>query len=166
MSQHLNSTPLGRAFMEAATRYPEATAIEVGNRSWTYEEVAGRVEATHLLLREAGVALGDRIGIWMDRSSEAIVGVLAAWSLGSAYVPLSPETLNPGLQTHFPLSRLARMFDDIAPRVVLTDTDAAIPGWDGKWTRRVPFEDPACTEISLHPNTPAQLQSQWPSPAV
>ncbi|MDE0118015.1 MAG: non-ribosomal peptide synthetase [bacterium] len=117
--------------MEAATRYPEATAIEVGNRSWTYEEVAGRVEATHLLLREAGVALGDRIGIWMDRSSEAIVGVLAAWSLGSAYVPLSPETLNPGLQTHFPLSRLARMFDDIAPRVVLTDTDAAIPGWDG-----------------------------------
>lgn len=125
------STPLGLLILDAASTYPERAAVEIGTQTWTYQEVAARAMGTTLSLIEAGVSAGDRVGIWMDRNIDTVVSVLAAWILGAAYVPLSPETLNPGLQSHFPQRRLDTMLADIDPKVVLTEANTDVPGWDG-----------------------------------
>src|SRR5918992_65515 len=53
------------------------------------EENFGSVEAMAALV-EAGVGRGDRVGVYLEKSWEAIVAMLAASRVGAAYVNVNP----------------------------------------------------------------------------
>ena len=68
----------------AAARHPERPAVVDGARVRTYGELARDANRlAHLLIR-VGLAPEDRVGIWLDKSVEAVVGIYAVWKAGGA----------------------------------------------------------------------------------
>ncbi|MEU9141440.1 Pls/PosA family non-ribosomal peptide synthetase [Streptomyces sp. NPDC048404] len=79
--------------LDASVRaYPDEPALDDGRRALTYRALAAEVEAVRSRLAEAGVGLGDRVGVRVPSGTNelyvAILGVLAA---GAAYVPVDAE---------------------------------------------------------------------------
>ncbi|BCY10814.1 Pls/PosA family non-ribosomal peptide synthetase [Actinoplanes sp. L3-i22] len=91
-----SSAPLRRTLvdvLDATVRdHAGAPAIDAGDVTLTYRELADEVEALRLVLVEHGVGVGDRVGIRISSGSAelylAILGVLAA---GAAYVPVDAD---------------------------------------------------------------------------
>lgn len=79
--------------LDASVRaYPDEPALDDGRRALSYRELAAEVEAMRWRLAQAGVGLGDRVGVRVPSGTNelyvAILGVLAA---GAAYVPVDAE---------------------------------------------------------------------------
>ncbi|MGW3666335.1 Pls/PosA family non-ribosomal peptide synthetase [Streptomyces sp. NPDC005141] len=79
--------------LDASVRaYPDEPALDDGRRALTYRALAAEVEGIRWRLAEAGVGLGDRVGVRVPSGTNelyvAILGVLAA---GAAYVPVDAE---------------------------------------------------------------------------
>jgi amino acid adenylation domain-containing protein len=98
-------------FAEQARRRPDAPALTHGARTLTYRELAGRAHRLAHHLRRAGVREGTVVGLHLERSVEAVVGMLGILAAGGACLPLEPS---------YPAERLAFMVEDASARVVLT----------------------------------------------
>src|SRR5262249_62386295 len=101
-----------------------------------YEDAAGREERLTFgdlrersarfagLLRDLGVAAGDRVATLLPKSPELVVATLGLWRLGAIHVPLF---------TAFAAPAVAYRLDDCAAKVVVTDATnrakvADVPG--------------------------------------
>jgi acyl-CoA ligase (AMP-forming) (exosortase A-associated) len=71
-------------------RDPAGVAIVDGNAEYTYEDLDRQSNSLCAALGEAGVKKGDRVGVYMEKSWEAIVAMLAASRIGAAYVNINP----------------------------------------------------------------------------
>jgi acyl-CoA ligase (AMP-forming) (exosortase A-associated) len=71
-------------------RDPTGVAIVDGNAEYTYEDLDRQSNSLCAALQEAGVKKGDRVGVYMEKSWEAIVAMLAASRTGAAYVNINP----------------------------------------------------------------------------
>ncbi|ARU63621.1 hypothetical protein CBW65_23345 [Tumebacillus avium] len=100
-------------FERQAMLTPDAVAVVSGERSLTYRELNAEANrlAHHLLTLGAGPEVP--VGIYMDRSQEVIVAILAVLKTGGAYLPLDPT---------YPQERLLFMLEDAAAPVLLTET--------------------------------------------
>ncbi len=65
-------------------------AIVDGTSEHTYEDLHRQSGALGAALQDAGVKKGDRVGILMEKSWEAIVAMLAASRAGAAFVNINP----------------------------------------------------------------------------
>lgn len=95
----------------AAQRHPDAVAVRFRNRSISYvelDELSGALAAT---LAGAGIGTGDRVGIWLTKSIEAVVAVHAVLKLGAAYVPVDPIA---------PIRRATYILSDCRVRALVT----------------------------------------------
>ena len=92
-------------------RTPNAVAVVFNDQSLTYDELNQRANQIAHYLVARGVQAGSRVAIFMDRSLNMLVAVLAILKSGAAYVPLDPA---------YPRDRLAFMLSDSSPTVVLT----------------------------------------------
>lgn len=97
-----------------ARRDPAVIAVSAEDRSLTYGELVERAAAVCGELRERGVQPGDRVGVLLGRSSQAIVAQLGILTAGAAYVPLDPQ---------HPPARIARVLAGAGAEVVLTDAE-------------------------------------------
>ncbi len=95
---------------------PDAVAVTFADRSLTYAELNAHANrlAHHLIAR--GVTPDARVVLYLERSLEMVIGLLAVLKAGGAYVPLDPAD---------PVERLATMIADCAPVVVLTQVALA-----------------------------------------
>ncbi|MEW5927426.1 MAG: amino acid adenylation domain-containing protein [Gemmatimonadota bacterium] len=99
----------------AASR-PDAPAVASGARTLTYAELgeeAGRLAAR---LRGLGVRHETPVAVFLDRSVELAVALLAILEAGGAFVPLDPA---------YPRERLEYLLADCGAAVVLTRTGLA-----------------------------------------
>ena len=96
---------------EQAARRPDAVAVVLEQRSVTYRALDAMAQALAARLRSEGVGPEEAVAIGMDRSIEAIAGMLGVLKAGAAYVPLDPA---------YPADRLAFMLRDSGARVLLT----------------------------------------------
>ena len=87
---------LGALFDAAAARWPEAEALRSTDRAgdaaiahrMSYGELARAAGHLASRLAAAGVRPGDPVGLWLERSIGAVVGLLAIVKAGAAYVPV------------------------------------------------------------------------------
>ena len=103
-------------FAERAARTPEATAVALDDRRYTYRELDERSNRLARRLRALGVGPGSPVAVCMNRTPDLVVALLAAMKSGGAYVPLDPG---------YPRERLAFMLEDTAAPVLLTAAASA-----------------------------------------
>jgi acyl-CoA ligase (AMP-forming) (exosortase A-associated) len=76
--------------LNSVDRYPDRIAVVEGDNEYTYEDLDRQSNSLCAALQEAGVRKGDRVGVYMEKSWEAIVAMLAASRAGAAYVNINP----------------------------------------------------------------------------
>src|SRR3954447_22914335 len=76
--------------LNSVERYPDGVAVVEGDNAYTYEDLDCQSSSLCAALQEAGVRKGDRVGVYMEKSWEAIVAMLAASRAGAAYVNINP----------------------------------------------------------------------------
>ena len=92
------STTLVHDLLRAsAERFPSRTAVVDGERSATYAELDGTANRLAHLLVAHGVRHGDRVGLYLDKSLEALIGIYGILKAGATYVPLDPGAPPPRL---------------------------------------------------------------------
>src|SRR5262249_44183920 len=104
---------LHELFQAHAERTPEAIAVVQEDRQLSYGELNARANRLAHYLRELGVGPGTRVVLYLERSPEIVLALLAVLKAGGAYVPLDPG---------YPDERLRYMLRDSAPQVLLTET--------------------------------------------
>jgi amino acid adenylation domain-containing protein/non-ribosomal peptide synthase protein (TIGR01720 family) len=105
-------TCLHELFAAQAARTPHRVAVTFGDASLSYDELDRRANQLAHRLRDLNVGPEIRVGIFMHRSLEMTIGLLAVLKAGGAYVPLEPA---------YPASRLAFMLADAQVPVLLTE---------------------------------------------
>ena len=102
---------LHHLLQDAADADPARPAVVDGTDCLTYGELDLRSNQIANLLEEAGVASGDRVALYLDKSLESVVGIYGILKTGAAYVPLDPQA---------PVARLAYIARNCGVRVLLT----------------------------------------------
>lgn len=103
-------------FEAQAARTPDAVALRFEGTQLDYRELDRRANQVAHRLRALGVGREALVGVWMERSADMVVAVLAVLKAGGAYVPLDPA---------FPSDRIDYMMRDAELGVVLTEAHLA-----------------------------------------
>ncbi|WP_409236584.1 amino acid adenylation domain-containing protein [Streptomyces sp. PA5.6] len=98
-------------FERWASRSPGAVAVRCGEGAVSYGELEARAEGLARRLVGLGVGPESRVGLCLPRGVDMVVGELAVWKAGGAFVPLDPE---------YPSDRLSFMVADSGARVVVS----------------------------------------------
>jgi amino acid adenylation domain-containing protein len=94
----------------AATAAPDRPAVLEGERSITYAELDAAANRVANRLLDLGVARGDRVGLHLDKSIDAVAAIYGVLRAGAVYVPLDRQA---------PPARLARVAADAGLRLVV-----------------------------------------------
>ncbi|HET8843638.1 MAG TPA: amino acid adenylation domain-containing protein [Ktedonobacteraceae bacterium] len=100
-------------FERQAQRTPDAIAVVSGDVFFTYHALERHSHQLALLLQKHGSGPDTLIGLFVTRSLEMVVGILAILKSGAAYVPLDPS---------LPMLRLAMLLEDTQTPLVLTQS--------------------------------------------
>ena len=98
-------------FEAQVDRTPEATALVFRSQTLSYRELDERADRVAGQLRALGVGPDSMVGVFMDRSVEMMVALLAILKAGGAYVPMDPN---------YPPARITMMLEDSHADIVLT----------------------------------------------
>jgi amino acid adenylation domain-containing protein len=108
---------LAGAAADQARRRPHATALVAGAERLTYGALDAAANRLARALGRAGCRPGDRVGLLLPKSVDAVVAILGVLRAGGIYVPLDAAS---------PAARLARMVECCRPRLVMA-TAAMMP---------------------------------------
>ena len=73
----------------SAARYPAKEALVHGSRRLSYSQVVSACSSFAFGLRKAGIARGDRVGIYLDPSVEQVLSIFSTSQAGGVYVPIN-----------------------------------------------------------------------------
>lgn len=108
----LPSHPFVHTWFTAQTmKTPDKTAVIYGAQSITYGELEQRANQLAYYLRQRGVGPDVFVGLYLPRSLDAVISMLAVLKAGGAYVPLDPA---------YPQERIAWMLADTQLLLLLT----------------------------------------------
>ena len=94
-------------------RTPEAIAIAFRDEELTYRQLNGRANQLARLLQRLGVGTDTPVGVYMDRCSNMVVGLLGILKAGGYYLPLDPT---------YPPDRISFMLEDAQVRLLVTQS--------------------------------------------
>jgi len=90
---------------------PENTAVVHGSQTLSYEKLNARANQLACLLRRHGVGPDAGVGLYADRSIDAMVAILGILKAGGYYIPLDVA---------YPAGRIRNVIEDASPRIFLT----------------------------------------------
>ncbi len=96
---------------ESAAEDRDRVAVVDRDRVLTYGQLDAAANRVAVALLDRGVRRGNRVGLYLDKSLESVVGVYGALKAGAAYVPLDPQA---------PPKRLGYIAADCGVRCLLT----------------------------------------------
>ena len=102
---------LPQQFLTHASRSADSPAVICGGVRRSYGDIESSARSLAFELASRGVAVGDRVGVFLNRSVSMIEAILGCHLAGAAYVPLDP---------HYPEARNQRVLEDAEVAVVLT----------------------------------------------
>jgi amino acid adenylation domain-containing protein len=110
----MSTRSLHQLLDSSASRFPDNTAVEEADTgSIRYGELARLSDRLRDRLREMNIGLGDRVGICMRKSGDAVASIFGIMKAGAAYVPADPTA---------PASRNAFIFHNCAVKVVIVES--------------------------------------------
>lgn len=80
-------TAIHHAVEYHARMQPDAIAVEAGGKTITYDELDYLASLFAAVMRAKGIEAGDCVPLFLERSIEMVVGILAILKCGAAYVP-------------------------------------------------------------------------------
>jgi len=81
------------SFLEnSAARFPDKTALVCGKQRLTYTELEQQCNRLAHALMAEGIERGDRVGVYLDNSVEAVVSVFAILKAGAVFMMVNPTT--------------------------------------------------------------------------
>ena len=101
---------------EQVMQTPDRVAVVSQQQTLTYAELNRRANQLAHYLLSAGVRPDTLVAIFLERSINMLVAILAVLKAGGAYVPLDPN---------YPKQRLAAILKDAKPLIVLTQESLA-----------------------------------------
>jgi len=104
--------PLWQIFDEVAARHAQRTAVTFEDRQLSYGELQARANQLAWRLRSLGVGPDSLVGVYLERSAQAVIALVAVLKAGGAYLPIDPA---------YPSERVAMILDDARPTVLLTE---------------------------------------------
>ncbi|HWS88837.1 MAG TPA: amino acid adenylation domain-containing protein, partial [Pyrinomonadaceae bacterium] len=102
--------PVHLLIAERAAERPHEVALSDAQRAVTYAELEAEADRLARLLVERGVRPGERVGVMLGRTAEAVAAMLAVWKAGGVYLPLDPSD---------PARRLSFVLADSAPSALV-----------------------------------------------
>lgn len=94
-----------------AKETPHKSAIEYENTHLRYAEIDQRANAVAHHLLSLNISHEKIVGVYLDRSPEVIIAMLAIMKAGAAYLPLDPD---------YPRERLDFILEDAKPAVIIS----------------------------------------------
>jgi amino acid adenylation domain-containing protein len=102
--------PLHELFEQQAQKHPDKVAVAFEDEELSYGDLNTRANQLAHQLRQFGVEKEVLVGLFVERSLDIVVGILAILKAGGGYVPMDPE---------YPQERLAFMAEDADLKVLL-----------------------------------------------
>jgi amino acid adenylation domain-containing protein len=102
---------LHQLLTRSAGRHPDREAVTFKNKGLTYRQLDDLSTRVARALARHGVGKGDRVGIYLNKSVEAVAAVYGALKAGAAYVPLDPSA---------PVKRVAFIVGNCAMKALIT----------------------------------------------
>ncbi|HBO42307.1 MAG TPA: hypothetical protein DD477_14000 [Spirochaetaceae bacterium] len=103
-------------FERQAERSPEAIAVRFEGQSLSYRQFNQRANRLARYLRSLGVGPECRVGLLVEKSTEALVALFGILKAGGAYVPLDPQ---------YPAQRIRLMLEEADARFLVSSADLA-----------------------------------------
>ena len=91
-------------FTKQAKKTPNNIALTFENQQFTYQKLNTLVNNFAGYLQQKGAKRGKKIGIYLERSAEMLISLLAVLKLGAIYIPLDPIN---------PVERLQVILEDV-----------------------------------------------------
>jgi amino acid adenylation domain-containing protein len=112
-------------FEEQVRLHPERTALRFKDQTFTYAELNARANRLAHFLRKCGVGPNVPVPLFVERSAEMIIGMLAIMKAGGCYVPLLHDD---------PQARIAHLLAEIQSPALLTTEKlrSHLPEYSGK----------------------------------
>ncbi|MDG3006015.1 amino acid adenylation domain-containing protein [Paludisphaera mucosa] len=118
---------LSRLLEEAVARRPDRPAVEdERGRSQTYADLDRAADRVAARLARWGIDRGDRVGLWLPKSLEAVAAIHGILRAGGVYVPVDPTG---------PAGRAEGIFTDSGARAVVVAAKLAPAlrqAWEGR----------------------------------
>ncbi len=107
---------LHKLLEDSAATSSDRVAVVDGDRSLTYRQLNEQANRLAHLLIELGVERGDRVGLFLEKSLEAVVALYGALKAGAAYV---------SIDVHAPVSRASYIVANCGIGVVISSSALA-----------------------------------------
>ncbi len=100
-------------FEQQVKKSPQAIAVIFENQELTYEELNQAANQLAHHLQKLGVCPETLVGIYLERSLDMLISLLAVLKAGGAYVPIDPS---------YPTDRIRYVLQDSKVKILLTQT--------------------------------------------
>ncbi|KFE69484.1 non-ribosomal peptide synthetase [Hyalangium minutum] len=141
--------PVHKLVEEHARRAPDSIALELGGAVLTYGELNERANRAAHQLIALGAGPEKLVALAAPRSFELIIGLLAIWKAGAAYVPLDLS---------YPKARLDTIFEDSGAGLIVS-THAAESRWRVPHVRTLWIDEPSSSELSGNPDSGVRMEN-------
>jgi fatty-acyl-CoA synthase len=177
----VSDTPLlgdtiGENFDKTVARFPDRDALVdiPAGRRWTYAELKADIDALALGLLAAGIATGDRVGIWAPNCAEWTLTQYATAKIGAILVNINPAYRTSELEfvlnqsgtrmliaaQRLKTSDYAAMITEVRPRVAGLEKVVLLgsPEWDALLADGRAGDPAALAAIELGADDPINIQ--------
>lgn len=113
-----------RLLWEAASRFPDKTAIVSGDARPTYAELARRAAGLARELKRRGVRRGERVAIFLNNSADAVASVFGTLAAGGVF-----SVVNPGTKA----DKLAYILNNASAAAMITEPRLAAVAQEAAW---------------------------------
>lgn len=110
--EYPNQRTVSGLVADLACAAPEVPALRFEDQELTYGALDQAADALAHRLIELGAGRGSLVGVYLERSPELVVALLAVMKSGAAYVPIDPI---------YPQARLSHMIADSGISLVVSD---------------------------------------------